>query len=96
MDSLPRGIPFPPRFTSRWQAGASLAHIGGPNVVTALRSSLGSDLAGDPVVRVEAVKVLGRVRDAGERPTLEQIVGDSQEDERVREAVRTALGILKS
>ena len=80
--------------TIRWLAGASLNTLGGPNVVFALLTYLDAPQGADPLARTEAVKLLGRVGDAGVRPDLERIAEDVGEDERVREAARTAVRML--
>jgi hypothetical protein len=80
--------------TVRWLASASLAQLGGPTVILALRSFLVSDLAVEPDPRLEAVKVLGRVGDGEVRPVLEEIAADGGEDAAVREAARVALEML--
>ena len=56
--------------TVRWLASASLAQLGGPTVILALRSFLVSDLAVEPGPRLETVKLLGRVGDGDVRPMV--------------------------
>ena len=83
-----------PDDTVRWLAGAGLGTIGAAGQV---QPALLAFLKGhaDPLGRQEAVRLLGRVGDAGVRPVLEEIVGDAEEEETVRAAARTALAMLE-
>jgi len=53
-----------------------------------------ADASGDPIARQEAIRLLGRVGDAGVRPVLERIAENADEDGRVTEAVELALNML--
>lgn len=83
-----------PDDTVRWLAGAGLGTIGSAGQV---QPALLAFLEGhaDPLGRQEAVKVLGRVGDAGARPALERIAADADEQEAVRTAATTALAMLE-